>query len=136
MLYRFTADALVILHLLFIAFVLLGGLAVLRWPRLAFVHVPATAWAVLLELNGWLCPLTPWEQQLRQAAGEAGYAGGFIGHYLLPLIYPAGLTPGLQQVLAAVVLAVNGAVYGLLLHKWWRRRGAGAEHGEAGTRQG
>lgn len=136
MFYRFAADALVVLHFAFIGFVLLGGLLVLRWPRIADLHVPAVVWAVLLELNGWLCPLTPWEQQLRLAAGEAGYDGGFIAHYLLPLIYPADLSHRLQLVLATVVLIVNGVIYGRLLCRRWTARRPGGKHGDDSSRQG
>jgi len=123
--YRIAADAVVVIHLAFIGFVLCGGLLVFRWPRIVFVHVPAVVWAVLLELYRLPCPLTPWEQQLRLAAGEAGYSGGFIPHYLLPLIYPDGLTHNVQLVLAGVVLAVNGSVYGWLAGKRWTARGRG-----------
>ncbi len=112
------ADLVVIVHGLFIVFVVAGGLLVLRWPRLAWVHLPAAAWGVLIELSGWICPLTPLENALRRAAGEAGYSGGFIERYLLPLIYPPGLTPAVQLWLGLVVLVVNVAVYAV----WWRRR--------------
>ncbi|MGB5474331.1 MAG: DUF2784 domain-containing protein [Gammaproteobacteria bacterium] len=136
MLYRFTADALVIVHFAFIGFVLFGGLPVFHWPRVAFLHVPAVLWAVLLELYHWPCPLTPWEQQLRLAAGEAGYSGGFIPYYLLPLIYPAGLTPDIQLVLAAVVIAINAIIYGWLLRKWWTARRVGVKHEDDSSQQG
>lgn len=109
------ADLLVLLHLAFIVFVVLGGLLVWRWWRVVFLHLPASVWGVLLEFNGWLCPLTPLEQQLRVAAGEAGYSGGFIAHYLLPVIYPAGLTPGFQMTLGAGALLINLVIYGWLL---------------------
>jgi hypothetical protein len=112
------ADLVVIVHGLFILFVVAGGLLVLRWPRVAWLHLPAAAWGVLIEWSGWICPLTPLENTLRQAAGQAGYSGGFVERYLLPLIYPAGLTPAVQLWLGAVVLAVNVVVYVL----WWRRR--------------
>jgi hypothetical protein len=134
--YRLAADALVILHLAFIGFVLFGGMLAIRWPRVVFLHVPAIAWAVLLELNGWLCPLTPWEQQLRLAAGKAGYTGGFISHYLLPLIYPAGLTQPVQLLLAGVVIAVNVVIYGWLGRKQWTARCAGAKQGHERSRKG
>jgi hypothetical protein len=134
-LYAFAADALVVVHFVFIAFVLFGGLLVFRWPRVAFAHVPAALWAVLLELYGWYCPLTPWEQQLRIAAGDAGYSGDFIAHYLLPLIYPAGLTPNIQLVLAAIVLAVNAIIYGWLGRKRWTARQRGVKQGNDSTRQ-
>lgn len=121
MLLRLAADALVLLHLVFILFVLGGGLLLLRWPRLAWLHLPAVAWGAVVELCHLLCPLTPWENQLRRAAGQAGYDGGFVEHYLIPLIYPAGLTPQIQLWLGALVLLVNGAVYGWLLWRWRRR---------------
>lgn len=108
-----------LLHLAFILFVLLGGVLAWRWPWVMFLHLPAAAWGVLLEFNGWLCPLTPWEQQLRQLAGEAGYSGGFIAHYLLPVIYPAGLTRSVQLALGGGVIAINLLVYGWLV---WRKR--------------
>ncbi|SPA27846.1 conserved hypothetical protein; putative membrane protein [Cupriavidus taiwanensis] len=112
------ADLVVIAHALFIVFVVAGGLLVLRWPRAAWVHLPAAVWGVLIEWAGWICPLTPLENSLRRAAGQAGYSGGFVERYLLPLIYPAGLTPAVQLWLGVVVLVVNVAIYAL----WWRRR--------------
>lgn len=112
------ADLVVIVHGLFIVFVVAGGLLVLRWPRVAWLHLPAAVWGVLIEWSGWICPLTPLENLLRRAAGQAGYSGGFVERYLLPLIYPAGLTPAVQLWLGLVVLAVNVAIYAL----WWRRR--------------
>ncbi|SPR98645.1 DUF2784 domain-containing protein [Cupriavidus taiwanensis] len=112
------ADLVVIAHALFIVFVVAGGLLVLRWPRAAWVHLPAAVWGVLIEWSGWICPLTPLENMLRRAAGQVGYSGGFVERYLLPLIYPAGLTPAVQLWLGLVVLVVNVAIYAL----WWRRR--------------
>lgn len=118
------ADLVVIVHGLFILFVVAGGLLALRWPRVAWLHLPAAVWGVLIEWSGWICPLTPLENTLRQAAGQAGYSGGFVERYLLPLIYPAGLTPAVQLWLGLVVLVVNAAVYAL----WWRRRRAARHH--------
>jgi uncharacterized protein DUF2784 len=112
---RLLADLVVGVHFLFVLFVLLGGLLVLRWPRLAYVHLPAAAWGVLIELTGWVCPLTPLEQSLRLKAGEQGYSGSFIEHYVLPLLYPSALTRTIQVALGAVVIAVNLAIYGYLL---------------------
>ena len=117
MLHAAIANSLVIVHLLFVLFVILGGLLLFRWPRIAFVHLPAAAWGVMIELNHWICPLTPLEQSMRRAAGEEGYTGGFIDHYIIPLIYPEGLTPEIQWVLGAVVLLVNAAIYGIWLLK-------------------
>ena len=118
MIHRVAADAVLLLHLGFILFVLLGGLLALRWRRAPLLHLPAVAWGVYIELSGGLCPLTPLENRLRIAAGEAGYTGGFIEHYLLALIYPAGLTHEIQYVLAAIVVGVNGLAYAWV----WRRR--------------
>ena len=116
------ADLVVIVHGLFILFVVAGGLLVLRWPRVAWLHLPAAAWGVLIEWSGWICPLTPLENTLRQAAGQAGYSGGFVERYLLPLIYPAGLTPAVQLWLGLIVLVVNVTVYAAVYARWWRRR--------------
>lgn len=119
MIWRTLADAVLVLHLAFVLFALLGGLLVLRWRWLAWLHLPALAWGLWIELSGGVCPLTPLENGLRQRGGEAGYGGGFIEHYLLPVLYPPGLTRETQWWLAAVLAAVNIAVYGRLL---WRRR--------------
>jgi len=119
MIHRLAADAVLLLHLGFILFVLLGGLLALRWRRAPLLHLPAAGWGVYVELSGSLCPLTPLENHLRIAAGEAGYAGGFIEHYLLPVIYPAGLTPEIQYMLAAIALGVNALVYAWV---WSARR--------------
>lgn len=122
MLYRLLADAVVILHLLFVLYVVAGGLLALRWPRSLWLHVPAVTWGVLLEFNGWPCPLTPLEQGLRRAGGEAGYAGGFVDHYLLPVLYPAGLDRDMALWLGVLVLVINALVYGLLLRVYLKRR--------------
>ncbi|MEX3777771.1 DUF2784 domain-containing protein [Pseudomonas sp. MYb118] len=118
MLFRLAADALLLFHLLFIVFVLLGGLLVLKWPRLALLHLPAAAWGVAVEMFHLICPLTDWENRMRHAAGQTGYGGGFIEHYIWPVIYPAGLTPSVQLGLGAVVLAINLAVYARLYQRW------------------
>ena len=110
-----SADAVVLLHLGFILFVTVGGLFVLRWPRLAWVHLPAVAWGALIEITGWICPLTPLENRLRAAAGDPAYPGGFIERYIVPIVYPSGLTRGMQLGLAAAVVAVNLAFYGVLV---------------------
>jgi len=121
MFWRMAADALVVIHLGFILFVMLGGLLLLRWPSLIWLHVPAVAWGVIVECLHLGCPLTPWENQMRRMAGQAGYEGGFIEHYLIPLIYPAGLTPAIQLWLGAIVVLVNAAVYAWLIGRWRRK---------------
>lgn len=115
----FGAAAVLLLHLAFVLFVVFGACLALRWRRIVWLHLPAATWGVLVELNGWACPLTALENSLRLRAGLDGYSGDFIAHYLLPLLYPAGLTREHQLVLAALVLAVNGALYWQL----WTRRG-------------
>ncbi|HEY5789967.1 MAG TPA: DUF2784 domain-containing protein, partial [Gammaproteobacteria bacterium] len=112
MLYRLLADGVLLLHLAFVVFVLLGALLALRWRWLPWLHLPAVAWGALVELNGWLCPLTPLEVRLRILAGDAGYAGGFVERYLLPLVYPPGLTADTQALLGGVVLGLNAGLYG------------------------
>ena len=118
MLYRLAADAVLAAHLAFVLFLVCGGLLVLRTPRLAWLHLPAVAWGAYVELSGSICPLTPLEVTLRRGAGEAGYGGDFIEHYLAALIYPAGLTRELQMALGAAALLLNLIVYFIL----WRRR--------------
>jgi hypothetical protein len=111
MLYQFGADAVALLHLAFILFVVLGGLLVLRWKRLAWLHLPAAGWGVLIEFAGFYCPLTRLENWLLHRAGRAGYPEGFIAHHLFALIYPGGLTRPMELVLGALVLLVNVYVY-------------------------
>jgi hypothetical protein len=125
MLYRLAADAVLVAHLGFIVFVLFGAVLALRWRWLPLLHLPAAGWGVFVEVSGRLCPLTHLENALRSAAGQAGYAGSFIEHYLLPVIYPAGLTRELQFVLAAAVVLVNAGVYGWVIRR--RRRHPAAE---------
>lgn len=117
MVYRLLAGVVVAIHGLFILFVVFGGFLAWRWRWIAYVHVPCAIWGVLIEYRGWICPLTPLENALRDKAGEAGYSGGFIEHYVLPLIYPAGLTPRMQVVLGTLVLTINLIAYGVLLRR-------------------
>lgn len=119
MIYRLLADAVLVLHLGFILFVVLGGFLVLRRPRLAWLHAPVFLWGAAIEFGGWICPLTPLEQRLRELGGEGTYAGGFIEHYLTALIYPEGLTRNIQLLIGTGVLAINAAIY---LRLWQRRR--------------
>ena len=117
---RTAADAVMLLHLAFVLFVVFGGLCVLRCPRMALAHVPAFLWGAWIEVSGGTCPLTPLENALRHRAGEAGYESGFIERYLYPLLYPPGLTRDAQLWVAAAVLVLNGLLYGWLLLR--RRR--------------
>jgi hypothetical protein len=118
MLWSLLADALVIVHFTFTAFVIFGGFVTWRWPRMAFAHLPALIWGCWVEVSSAICPLTPLENHLRHLAGEAGYQGGFLAHYLHALLYPAGLTPRIQWVLAGFLLALNAVAYG----RWLRGR--------------
>lgn len=118
MLLRFLADAVLLVHLGFILFVVFGALLVARRPRLLPLHLAAAAWGVGIELLGAVCPLTHLENHLRMLAGEAGYQGGFIDHVLLPLIYPGQITRGLQLGLAAAVLVINALLYARIVHRW------------------
>lgn len=119
MIYQLLADLVVLLHLGFVLFVVFGGLLALRWPRARWVHLPAALWGAWIELAGWVCPLTPLENRLRELGGEQGYSGGFIQHYLLPLLYPAGLTREIQIGLGLLVVVFNLVVY---LAVWRRTR--------------
>lgn len=113
--YRSLADLLVFLHLAFVGFVVFGALLVTRRPRVAWIHVPCVLWGALIEFAGWVCPLTPLENHFRELGGQAGYARGFVEHYLLPVLYPQGLTRAAQVLLGILVLGLNGAVYGRLI---------------------
>lgn len=112
---RILAGSVVAVHLAFVLFVAFGGLLVWRWRRLAWAHLPAVAWGVWIELSGGVCPLTPLENHLRRVGGETAYGGDFVGHYLLPMLYPEGLSRGVQAMLAGGVLALNVVVYGRLM---------------------
>ena len=109
------ADVVVALHFLFVLFVVLGGLLVLRWPRTTWFHLPAVIWGIWIELSGRICPLTPLENALRSRAGEATYRGSFIEHYILPVLYPSGLTRDIQFMLAGLVLLINLVLYGFAI---------------------
>lgn len=121
MLYRIMADGLVLLHLFFISFVVLGGLLTYKWRWLLFIHIPAVVWGALVEFQNWSCPLTPLEQQFRSTGGEAGYSGGFVEQYILPLIYPAGLTREVQIILGLFVITINLLIYSGLIFKLFRK---------------
>jgi len=122
MIFRALADAVVVLHAAFVAFVVLGGFLALRWRRLWAVHLPCAAYGLLVEAFGWICPLTPLENALRKRAGEAGYRGGFVEHNLLRLLYPEPFPRSLAWALAALVVAVNAFAYALLVRRAHRPR--------------
>jgi len=125
MFYKLAADVVVIIHLGFVLFVVAGALLVFRWRWIVLLHLPAVVWGVLLEFRGWLCPLTPLEQRLRVAGGEAGYSGGFVEQYILPILYPAGLNSSLQIAMGTFVIGVNILLYGWLLWHWRRKTPGG-----------
>jgi hypothetical protein len=120
LIYRALADLVLVVHLAFVVFVVLGGLLVLRWPWVAYLHIPAAIWGIFIEYSGGICPLTPLENSLRQSGGQAGYSGGFINHYIQPVLYPAGLTRGTQLVLGSLALLVNLGAYGLVIARMKR----------------
>ena len=121
--YRILADLVLVAHVAFVLFVVAGGLLVVRWNRVAWVHLPCAAWGAWVELTGGVCPLTPLEIALRRRAGEAGYSQGFLEHYVVPLLYPPGLTRGMQIALGIAVILLNATLY-----VWaWRRRRRGGE---------
>ncbi|KAF0155829.1 MAG: hypothetical protein FD159_2006 [Syntrophaceae bacterium] len=115
--YAILAGAIILAHLLFIAFVVAGGLLVVRWPRLAWVHIPAVVWGVVVEMTGWICPLTPLENHLRRLSGSSSYSGGFIEQYLIPVIYPANITASTQFILGGLVIAINLVIYAIIIRK-------------------
>lgn len=116
--YSLLADLTLLLHLGFILFVLAGAGLVWRWPRLAWLHLPAVAWGAWIEFSHGICPLTPLENHFRALASQATYGGDFIGRYLLPLIYPDSLTPTIQFLLGTLLLVVNIAFYTGLIRRW------------------
>ena len=130
MTYLLLADAVVILHFAFIVFVVLGALMAYRWPKMVWAHIPCALWGAWIEITGGICPLTPFEVRFRRMGGADGYAGGFIEHYLVPIIYPAGLTRADQLLLGGLVVAVNLSAYGFLL--WRRRSGRPSDSGPPG----
>ena len=116
------ASVIVLVHFAFVVFVVLGGLLALRWPRAIWLHAPAVLWGALIEFTGWICPLTPLENRLRAAAGETSYEGDFIAHYILPALYPNGLTRNDQLMLGGLALGINVAIYAFV---FVQRRGKG-----------
>ena len=123
MIYALAADYVLLVHALFIVWVALGGMAALRWRGLAWVHLPALCWGAYVSFTGHLCPLTPLEQQLRLAAGQRGYSGGFIDHYLMAMIYPDGLTPAGQTAIGLGLMLLNSVIYARLVYCWRSSKG-------------
>jgi hypothetical protein len=115
--YNLLADVIVLAHFLFIAFVICGGLLVIRWPHVAFVHLPAAIWGAVVEIFGWVCPLTPLENNFRLLAGNSSYSGDFIARYFIPLIYPGNLTTTIQQLFGGMVITVNMIIYTIAVRK-------------------
>ena len=124
---RVLATLVVLAHMAFVAFVVAGGVLALRWPRVAWVHLPAALWGAMIALVGWVCPLTPLENWLRVRGGAAAYDTGFLEHYLLPVLYPVAMTRGLQIGTGAFVVLVNALVYWRIFHAL----GAGHARGAA-----
>ena len=122
--YRVLADLVLVVHFAFVLFVVFGGLLALRWPRLAWLHIPVALYGALIEFVGFICPLTPLETWLRQLGGEAGYEGGFIEHYITAALYPTGLTREIQLALGLGVLVLNAIVYAFVWRRWKDRRPA------------
>jgi hypothetical protein len=120
-LYQWLADLIVLFHLAFVVFAVAGGLLVLRWRRLLWIHVPAMLWGAGIEFLGWICPLTPLENWLRQRSGAGEYYSDFIAHYVLPVLYPAGLTRNVQIILGFAVIIVNLLIYSWIFKtkRWW-----------------
>jgi len=129
MIWSLLADSLVILHFAFTAFVIFGGFLTWRWPKVAFAHLPALAWGCWVEVSHSICPLTPWENHLRQLGGEAGYSGGFLAHYLVRVLYPPALTWQIQWLLAGLLLLINAVAYGVLAMRTRRAARAKAAPG-------
>lgn len=117
MLYKFLADIVLILHLFFILFVLFGAILAFKFPKIVWFHLPIATYGALITFYRWICPLTPLENYFRALAGEQGYEGGFIAHYILPVIYPSGVTTGLTITMGLTVIIWNGIIYGLLIYR-------------------
>jgi hypothetical protein len=124
LIFRLLADLIVLIHLAFVVFVVLGGLLVIRWPRVLWVHLPAAAWGAWVEFAGWICPLTPLENWFRMRGGDVAYTASFVEQYLIPLLYPASLSRELQYSLGATVVVVNLLVYAMLVRRSARHKAA------------
>ena len=120
--YHIAADLIVVLHFLFVFYVVLGGLGGLWRPKLLRLHLPALIWGVVIEFTGWICPLTPLENLLRQKGGGIGYTGGFVEQFIIPILYPAGLTRNVQILLGSAVIIINLIIYGMIVRRHFRTR--------------
>jgi hypothetical protein len=125
MLYRFFADVVLVIHLFFVLFVIGGALLVVKWPRIAWLHMPAAVWGALIEFMGWICPLTPLENRFLMQSGKAAYEGDFIGRYVLPILYPTALSRETQIALGLLVVFINAGAYGWLLIRTRRMQSRG-----------
>jgi hypothetical protein len=123
MMHGWLADLVVAIHALFVVFVVVGGFLATWKPWIAFLHVPAALWGAFVEFSGRICPLTPLENEFRRLAGDAGYSGGFIQHYITPLLYPEGLTRDLQFLLGGGVVVINVVAYAILVWKLVKKAG-------------
>lgn len=124
MIYSILADIVVTIHFLFIVFAVVGGLFIFKWWWIMYPHILSAFWAAMVITMGWICPLTPLENQLRRAAGQQGYDGGFIEHYLIPIIYPAGLTREIQIALGIGVVLLNLIIYSMVIRHYMRKTSA------------
>ncbi len=122
MLYSILADIVVAIHFFFIVIACVGAVLVLKWRWLIWLHIPAALWAAMIMLMGWICPLTPLENHLRRSAGQSGYTGGFIDQYLMPVIYPAGLTREIQVWLGVGVIILNLVIYTIVYRRYRREK--------------
>ena len=122
MLYGILADIVVWIHFAFVLFVVLGAITIIRWRRVLWLHLPAVFWAIWIELAVGICPLTPLENWLRNRAGQGGYRGDFVEQYLMPVLYPTGLTRNLQIVLGFLVILINAGIYGYIIWRYRRRK--------------
>jgi hypothetical protein len=122
MFYLLLADLVLIFHAMFVFFVVLGGVFAVRWPKVIFIHIPCVVWGVVLEFQGWICPLTYLENDLLEAGGVIGYSGDFIQHYLHPLVYPPGITSENQFVLGVIALVINLIAYSFVCWYWLHKK--------------
>ncbi len=127
MLYSILSRLIVLLHFAFILFVLFGALLVLKWPKIVWVHIPLALWGIIVEYFNFICPLTPWENNFRRLASSTVYKSGFIEHYIIPLMYPEGLSRNLQFILGSLVVIINLLIYGFIIYRSFRNRKAIAD---------